>query len=126
MLRFSEYKKCPPYPLHSKKRKVYLEKMCFFLIFLLYKRYSQFKICFERLNLIEKNVAFYSGDLIFLLSYRYLKILPLYWFENFGQYFQFYFKTSGTAKNAQHLQNDKIYHRKERKISYKMVYFFAL
>ena len=28
------------------------------MIFLLYKRYSQFKICFERLNLIEKMLLF--------------------------------------------------------------------
>ena len=58
MLRISEYKKCPPFSLHSKKRKGYLVKMCFFLIFLLYQRYSQFKICFERLNLIEKMLLF--------------------------------------------------------------------
>ena len=58
MLRFSEYKKCPPYPLHSKKRKVYLVKMCFFLDIFAIQAYSQFKICFERLNLIEKMLLF--------------------------------------------------------------------
>ena len=112
--------------LCSRKRKINHEKNEFFFVSLEIEAEKIFEHGFWAILSDGKISVVYDGIIRFAVSYPYLEILRSKCQENFRQKWGFCFIVSWIVKIAQHLQIDKIYHRKEQKISYLVVYLVDL